>query len=116
MTALTGHRAWCADPRHDTGSPCMSADLSTAHADPGYADQITGAVLNLTDDHGGIPLLSVFTKGSPDSCAVEGFSLRPEQIRPLAMALLAHDALLDGDQVAADYYRGEALRGQGGER
>lgn len=116
MAALAPHRPWCAETGHNADTPCISAPLRTAGAVPGYADQIIGATLSLADDHGGVPLLSVFTVHAEDSLAITGFSLRPEQIRPLAMALLAHDALLAGDTAAAVFYSAEARRGQDGQR
>jgi len=114
MSALASHRPWCADTGHTPDTPCTSAPLHTATAQPGYADGITAATLNLTAEDDGTALLNVFTTHPENTLGVYGFSLRPGQIRPFAMALLAHDARLLGDDAAAGYYSAEARRGQDG--
>jgi len=113
MTALSAHRPWCTDPGHDGATPCLSAPLrlefpETADRD---AEKLAGVALELAAEPGDTPSLSVVTSHSDDPCDLDGFSLHPAQIRPLAMALLAMDAHLADDPDLAAFYRSEALLG-----
>lgn len=102
------HAAWCTshplDP-HDPGydgacfSGTLELDFGERHASP---DAVDLAVLFLTRASEGTRLNLI--------AGLTSISLDRDQIRPLAMALLAYDAIADGDQMAG-FYTAEALRG-----
>lgn len=106
MTATaTPCPVWCATPGQD-GHTCTSRPIRQDFGVRGiHADAIDTLATSLVDDPDLGHMLAVILN------TASGFTLAPDQIRPVAMALLAHDALLLGDLTAAAYYRGEAQRG-----
>lgn len=105
--SLLEHAAWCAHP--DDTAPehaCATMPLRLEFLRvPATADQVGDIALGLENDPEHGELCNVIL----DGCS--GFTLAPEQMRPLAMGLLAKLAILDGDPALADFYRGEALQG-----
>ncbi|HXT90121.1 MAG TPA: hypothetical protein VN714_12785 [Trebonia sp.] len=99
---------WCDPSEHhndgdDATDICFNTLLRLDFGDRGpYEDAVVDATLSLQRHEGRtlVNLLGGF-----------GMSLDPDQIRPMAMALLAVDATLNGDTVAAAFYTGEAQAG-----
>lgn len=108
--SLLEHHAWCANP--DDTAPehaCATMPLRLEFIRvPATADQVGDIALGLERDPQYGNLCNVIL----DGCS--GFTLAPEQMRPLAMGLLAQLAILAGDPELAGYYRGEALSGTAG--
>lgn len=107
MSLLDHHRPWCANP--DDTAPehaCATSPLRLEFLRvPATVDQVGDIALGLERDPQLGEMCNVLLDGS------SGFSLAHEQMRPLAMGLLAKLATLDGDMDLAAFYRGEALRG-----
>lgn len=105
--SLLEHAAWCAHP--DDTAPehaCATMPLRLEFLrERATADQVGDISLGLEQD----PELGNLCNVLLDGCS--GFSLAPDQMRPLAMGLLAQLATLTGDPDLAAYYRGEALSG-----
>lgn len=105
------HRTWC-DPAAEQPNPnrhlCTTSPIRLDFGFTGPAiDFVADLTLRLSDD----PYDGV-TAPLALNDATTGFTLVPGQLRPLAMALLALDATLNGDADLACYYRAEALAGQ----
>ena len=103
------HTPWCAEHPEEPGydGACFSETLEIDFGEREHAgDAVDVATLFLT--RAGESTLLTLIGG------ITSISLEPDQIRPLAMALLAYDALQSGDTASAEFYRGEALRGQAG--
>jgi hypothetical protein len=104
-----GHAPWCSPREHiheDDGDTetCLSAPLLLDFGRRAVAeDAVDQAVLSLSRTSEGDTLTVM---------AGLGLSLQLDQIRPLAMALLAFDALANlGDLDAFVFYTGEAQNG-----
>jgi len=103
------HAAWCSpaehyeDPDEPGAGSCYNTPIRLNFGDRGpHEDAVTEAVFSL-QRHKGNTQLTVM--------AGFGMSLEPDQIKPMAMALLATDALLHGDLDLARYYELQALAG-----
>jgi hypothetical protein len=110
MTALSAHRAWCGNPgdtapEHVCATPALRLDFGRVALS---ADQVEDLTLGLERDPDFGNQCAVLINGC------RGFSLAPDQMRPLAMGLLAQLATLTGDTDLAGFYRAEALRGSAG--
>lgn len=105
---------WCdptAIPPDADEHICVSATLRQDFGEHGTLDTLSEdlvdtTAMSLVNDPDLGPILAVLLNGIQ-----AGFSLTPGRIHAFAMGLLAKEALLLGDTVAADYYRGEAQRG-----
>lgn len=99
---------WCSPSEHyddpaDGPSSCYNTPLRLDFGDRGpREDAVSEAVFSL-QRHKGTDLLTVM--------AGFGMSLDPDQIKPIAMAMLATDALLKGDLDLAHYYETQAHAG-----
>lgn len=92
MSPLAAHQPWCDPARHYDGTQvCFSTHLVVREQISTFLQYIPGdgTTTAVFGEEGGLLL---------DRAA----------LRPLAMALLAHDATLNGDPDLARYYRTEA--------
>lgn len=115
MSALTAHQPWCDAASHvhaatdPTAEACVSAALRLEFPDAAeHMDSVRTAAVSLFHTTADGTTVNVVVNG------FEGFSLQRGHARPLALALLAYDALQGGDPAAAELYRSEALRAKAG--
>jgi hypothetical protein len=104
------HGSWCTEHPLDPNDPTYTGACFSDTLDIDFGER--------THAGDAVDLASLFLSRPAEQTlltvigGMTSISLEPDQIRPLAMALLAYDALLTGDTARADYYRGEALRSE----
>lgn len=103
------HAIWCSEHPEDPDEPdyegaCFSDTLEIDFGAREHAgDAVDVATLFLARTGEGTLLTLIG--------GITSLSLQTDQIRPLAMALLAYDAIASGNAADAEFYRDEALRG-----
>lgn len=115
MNPTPGHQPWCEPAGHvhavtdPAAEACVSAALRLDFEGAAeHMDSVRTAAVSLFHTTVDGTTVNVVING------FEGFSLQRGHARPLALALLAYDALQAGDPAAAELYRSEALRAKAG--